>query len=202
MIKTDICYVAVVTHSLFCVIYHIYRDIAKTHALDVGVVEHKLGNYTRGICEVYKPGVGANRLNAVTDMLHDRNGAQSFEEAAHAGGLLTDEVILERYGLVEIAGVKHTDSYLRDDKISALKSLVKIVGEKRFAFNTGLFEHSQAKVADYCPFALVDIHKGYLLELERGLSLYEAVHKLGAICAARTDDCYRDFFHMYYSLFM
>ena len=93
--------------------------------------------------------------------------------------------------------MKHADSYLSDNKVCALKSLIEVIGKKRFALYTCLLEHSQAEVTDYCPLSLVDIHKGYLLELERGLSLYESVHKLGAICAARTDDCYCNFFHIY-----
>ena len=97
--------------------------------------------------------------------------------------------------------MKHADSYLSDNKVCTLKSLIEVIGKKSFALYTCLLEHSQAEVTDYCPLSLVDIHKGYLLELERGLSLYESVHKLGAICAARTDDCYCNFFHIYYSLF-
>ena len=201
VVKTDICNIAVVAHGLFCIVDHIVRDIAKTHALDIGVVEHELGDDAGGIGEVDEPCVGADSLDAVADMLHDRNSTQSLEEAADAGGLLTDEVIFERDSLIEITGMKHTDSYLGDNKVCALKSLVKVIGEKSLALYARLLEHSQAEVADYCSLPLVYIHKGYLLELERGLSLYESVHKLGAICASRTDDCYCNFFHIYYSLF-
>ena len=201
VIKTDICNIAVVTHSLFRIVDHVDRDIAKTHALDIGVVEHELGDDAGGIGEVDEPCVGADSLDAVADMLHDRDSTQSLEEAADAGGLLTDEVIFERDSLIEITGMKHADSYLGDNKVCALKSLVKVIGEKSLALYARLLEHSQAEVADYRSLPLVYIHKGYLLELERGLSLYESVHKLGAICAARTDDCYCNFFHIYYSLF-
>ena len=37
---------------------------------------------------------------------------RAFEEAADAGGLLTNEVVFERDSLIEITGMKHADSYL------------------------------------------------------------------------------------------
>ncbi len=80
--------------------------------LDIGVVEHELGDDAGGLVKLMSHALGQIALDAVADMLHDRNSTQSLEEAADAGGLLTNEVIFERDSLIEITGMKHADSYL------------------------------------------------------------------------------------------
>ena len=196
MVEADIGDIDVVAGYLLEVVEHINGHVAKADALDVGVIEHELGDDARGIGEVDEPCVGADSLYPVADMLNNGDGALSLKEAADTGGLLTDKVIFPRDALVEVAAGQLADSYLSDNEIGAPKRGIEIVGKDDLAVAVCVLEHTHAEIANDSPLALVDIHKCNLLELEAVARLEEAVDKLGAIGAAGADNRNIDFFHI------
>ena len=186
----------IVARDFLDIVKHIDGNVANTDALDICVVKHKFGDDARGIGEVYEPCVGADSFDSVADILDNGNCALCLEEAADARCLLTDKVILLGNALVEVTAGKLADSYLSNNKVCALKSGVKVVGENNLAVGACVFEHSYAQIADDRSLSLINIHKGYLFELEAVLGFKEAVNKLRAIGAARSDNGNINFFHI------
>ena len=129
-------------------------------------------------------------------MLDYGDCSECLEHSADARCLLTDKVVLSGNALVKITSVKHTDTDLSNNEVGTLKCKIKIVGHNDLTVNACLLKHTNAKIANDCTLSLIDIHEGYFLKLERIGSLEKSVNKLRAICAARTDYSYSDFFHM------
>jgi hypothetical protein len=88
------------------------RHVTNADHLDRTDMMHCLSDDAGRVRVVDQPGVRATFLHFPRNIDENRNGPERHREPARAGRLLTDDVILEGHGLVDVSPGETTDANL------------------------------------------------------------------------------------------
>ena len=90
------------------------------------------------------------------------DGPQRLEHAARAGGLLSDDIVLERDAFVQIPRRHAADTNLRNDEISAVQHGVQVRAALQGDVAVGVAQHAFGQPGHDGEALRVDVHEPHV----------------------------------------
>ena len=167
-----------------------HRHVAQAHDfIPVAVPHHRLGDHSAGIGKVDQPGVGAELFHVLHNAQDHRDGAEGFEHAAGAVGLLAQHPIREGDPLVLDPGVQKAHPELGGDKVRPGQSLPAVQGHMDLDLIGGGIPHPLGHGPHdlHLLAAFLHVHQPHLPDGQAVVPLDETLHQLGGVAAAAAD---------------
>jgi hypothetical protein len=141
----------------------------------------------RRVGEVDQPGLRRQLAHIAGDVEHDRHRAQRLGEAAHAGGLLADQVVPPAQQLVAVARGLAAHAQLRDHEVGPVERAPPVAGQLDAEGRLGEGGHAPRERADHRQPLLVRVDQPDLFEAQHAGARDEPIDQLRRVCAAAAD---------------
>ena len=162
--------------------------VAQAGIVDVGMPLQRFADHAGGVGQVDEvAALFGVVLNGLGDLEHGGNGLEAHDHAAGGGGLLADQAVLERDGLVHVAAVRHAGPDGGDNEISILDGLVQIERQGDFGGHTSFGKHFLHVFAGAVQAVFINVHQAPLGNFESVAALNEHFGNVRQVGRAGTD---------------